>query len=516
MNKDGFVFYQNGKKISTGDVEIVPEAFLSKHVLVLGANGYSETPYYGKLADFRIYHRNLKDDEVKNISLINGPKDFSIISESSNTTSDYSYSYSYDYYSYYDNSTNSSNYNNNSHYSSDYDYSDYYEEYESDSLLSIFSQFTGESSVQFSTINVNNLLTEQSLVLFFIVEERHDYKSASSICRSFGGNVASLNFIKLIEQWVVETNISLPSVWVEPKEKKDKNKSNLNCLIGILSPLKKLKTSSSSCDSLYNILCMSDRNTPIRINGIEELEDVPFYPVDDGEGLHIDSFQNHYLYFNKKAAFLYNLGARHLYYEKPNEKISTFMGRNKWEYKDFDYEKDLGGVTLSFSICKKFQFTCSSGQCIPLEKVCDLVSNCGDRTDEKVCNVGVKVKHGYEVQYSDAHGTTGKSQVAGKLSLDQVEKVKIEDSKIDLVTTLYTKWVDKRLSFKFLAPNVTRTVLRSVFNDYWLPDIEIDGVEDSQKKVFSVLENHGDMTASTKTMGTPEVLDTYEGKIMVI
>ena len=65
------------------------------------------------------------------------------------------------------------------------------------------------------------------------------------------------------------------------------------------------------------------------------------------------------------------------------------LGRKDWNYKDVACGmKSPVKTSLTLSLCYPGkEFTCDSGQCIPLSKRCNQIRECIDGSDEEHCNL---------------------------------------------------------------------------------------------------------------------------------
>ena len=79
-------------------------------------------------------------------------------------------------------------------------------------------------------------------------------------------------------------------------------------------------------------------------------------------------------------------------------KHSFLLGMSKWTVTGDNIECSQGmpyTTDLKLSGCKETEFTCHDGQCIKMEKRCDQILNCRDRSDENDCSLLV-LNDGYK------------------------------------------------------------------------------------------------------------------------
>ena len=76
---------------------------------------------------------------------------------------------------------------------------------------------------------------------------------------------------------------------------------------------------------------------------------------------------------------------------------SLLLGRTRWLVETDTPACNNGkpyGATLKLSGCGEEEFTCSDGQCIDINRRCDQIVHCRDRSDEKDCRL-IVLEEGY-------------------------------------------------------------------------------------------------------------------------
>ena len=78
-------------------------------------------------------------------------------------------------------------------------------------------------------------------------------------------------------------------------------------------------------------------------------------------------------------------------------KRSFLLGKHSWTVEGDNFNCNEGKpytTQLKLTGCKEGEFTCSDGQCIPMERRCDQLPDCRDESDEQECKLLV-LKKGY-------------------------------------------------------------------------------------------------------------------------
>ena len=77
---------------------------------------------------------------------------------------------------------------------------------------------------------------------------------------------------------------------------------------------------------------------------------------------------------------------------------SFLLGKSSWLIENDDISCNTGdpyNITLKLTGCKSDEFTCFDGQCIDINKRCDQIEDCMDKSDENDCELLI-LKQGYK------------------------------------------------------------------------------------------------------------------------
>ena len=479
FSTSGVILYINKNVIRSGRCKISPNVFLQDIALVIGADGYIGTPLSGKIADIRLYRRALTSDDIAKINgVININDDAMTVQEEVIPTSN--------------TSTSDDTDQRNS------------EEPPNDSIVDMYSAMFSKTSINFNKIHFRELFAKSdSVTYFYINNERNVYSEASQICKRFGGEIPKATREEDIVLWTRNYKVGMSTFWLHSSKTLEDA-----CEIGMLSPTQKLISVPSSCNNTCFVLCQTDSDTQIKLYGYYEQKILRFSPIYENSMLVFDSFDKYVVLFDDDSTVKIINTEEQSFIERPLMHFSTFMGRHTWTI--MPAEKQT--IVLSFSACGDTEFTCNNGDCVDVSKVCDLTNHCSDGTDENVCAASITPDDGYKFNYSEAQGTTDKTEVHGVLNLKQIDKVNMEDSRIEIMASMRVTWSDKRLNFKFMSINKTSSIEEPEFRFYWLPDVIIGSVIQPDINKFSVVKNRGDMSAETFKDGYPDIHDTHESK----
>ena len=153
------------------------------------------------------------------------------------------------------------------------------------------------------------------------------------------------------------------------------------------------------------------------------------------------------------------------------------VGRKGWLYKDRSCGmKSFVNTSLTLSLCYPGKdFTCDSGQCIPLAKRCNQLSECADGSDEYNCNL-VNVPTSYNKLISPGLNEKSNGQPirlfinVNILSIDLIDTVEMC---VGITFDTEIKWTDDRLHFENIDHTGKNLISVKSAERFWIPSDNI-------------------------------------------
>ena len=122
--------------------------------------------------------------------------------------------------------------------------------------------------------------------------------------------------------------------------------------------------------------------------------------------------------------------------------------------------------------CSDDEFTCDNGDCVHMEKRCNHVPNCRDKSDEKDCKI-MAFHEGYKKwmpPITPKRATIWPAQVNASLTILRVIFIEEEDHSIKLQFQIGLMWKDYRLTYFNLKTDLHLNTLSSEqMKNLWLP-----------------------------------------------
>ena len=182
------------------------------------------------------------------------------------------------------------------------------------------------------------------------------------------------------------------------------------------------------------------------------------------------------------------------------------LGRHNWMITNdtCKYGKMAYTTTLKLSHCSEDEFTCWDGDCVKMDRRCDRVPNCKDRSDEKGCQI-VVLDQGYRKDFSPiqpildmrdvkasllrslSYSTQGQNKTLVPLDVEvEINDVKVVSMEMDEAQHYITfqfkillRWRDQRLTFHNLKHDNSLNALdRNETEQIWLPLVIYDNTDD--------------------------------------
>ena len=155
---------------------------------------------------------------------------------------------------------------------------------------------------------------------------------------------------------------------------------------------------------------------------------------------------------------------------------SYLLGKHNWTVSNDVYKCRRGkpyDALFKLTGCKEDEFTCDDGQCTIMEKRCNQVPDCRDKTDEKDCQL-VILEEGYNNNIPPIKRSTLGSPIPASVSISiilmKVVDIDEVDHSIQLQFHISLQWSENRAKYLNLKEE---TSLNALTNDdiqkLWLP-----------------------------------------------
>lgn len=373
-------------------------------------------------------------------------------------------------------------------------------------------------NVQFGNVDVKSLTSTSKEDYYFYYDKKVDRIDARSLCKKIGGTQVTisadntkeildilLKYFSRIENAVVDSLVHIPEA------PSDKIVSSCS-LFRVYQDPPALQNEDGDCEASASVLCQLPMSHSLRLLGLEE--NITLYPIHDSLNIFEDG-GNYRLIVTDTELQLENVQTGKTLYERIFSSSMQLTGRHKWSLSDNveNNNRSKSEVSLTLTACKGGQFTCSSGDCVPIEDVCNLVNDCQDATDELLCTDRTFVSDTYNKRFSPSQGTKKQTAVGLQVILEQVNHVELTENLLKVVLRLEVMWRDPRIMFKFLKRNVSVTIPEEAVNDMWLPCVQMNTASPGYRDRAD-FPNIKDKTvvATARTDGLDTVLGDTEGK----
>ena len=158
---------------------------------------------------------------------------------------------------------------------------------------------------------------------------------------------------------------------------------------------------------------------------------------------------------------------------------SFVLGKHNWTISGDKYQcsKDSDEIELKLTGCKNHEFTCNDGQCIRMDKRCDQMPQCEDKSDEQNCKTLVlEYSYNKEVPPGVVEGKKLREDkslhVKVALTLQKVVAIEEVDHSISFKFKIFLRWFENRATFENLKNDSTKNLLRpEEVRMLWLPRV---------------------------------------------
>ena len=170
--------------------------------------------------------------------------------------------------------------------------------------------------------------------------------------------------------------------------------------------------------------------------------------------------------------------------------LSFGLGLHMWEVSSDTWcnkNKQSYTTWLKFTGCDQSgEFTCHDGQCISMEKRCNQVPNCRDKSDEMECQL-IVLKNGYNKNVPPISVRSGADDtivpVAVNISITLMKVVEIEevDHSIHLQFRINLQWRENRVKYQNLKEKASLNALTNAdISQLWLPLVIYDNTDQKE------------------------------------
>ena len=167
---------------------------------------------------------------------------------------------------------------------------------------------------------------------------------------------------------------------------------------------------------------------------------------------------------------------------------SFLLGSSEWTvYNDYNgcNQGKPYKIQLKLSGCQEDQFTCNNGECISMEKRCNQINNCMDKSDERMCSV-LSMEDGYNnmippFTFNEDTGELKPAKVNVSMSLLNVIEISEVNHIIELKYQVKMEWYENRVSYHNLKKEDAQNTLSSAeLHSLWIPYIIFQNTDDNE------------------------------------
>ena len=184
---------------------------------------------------------------------------------------------------------------------------------------------------------------------------------------------------------------------------------------------------------------------------------------------------------------MWNMSVIHFPYATATSKAdfkTLIFGNHEWEVaNDHNCFDGTEAIILTMSSCSTDQYTCDDGLCVDLAFRCDGKPDCKDKSDELECRLVEMDKSYYKLLAPPPVGETNKLIIQINLDILSIGDIKEIESTIDFQLTLRMNWLESRLTFANLIPNVSNPLTPEEIDYLWVPELTFYNTENRLKTV---------------------------------
>lgn len=375
------------------------------------------------------------------------------------------------------------------------------------------------TDVKFGAVDVKSLASTPNEEYYFYIETKVSYNDGRALCKNIGGSLATvtesntLHIMNILLKYSDKAEAEMMDMWIHvPDSSLNKTLSTCPLMHVYLDPPALLKE-EGECEIATAVLCHLSQKHRLRLLGLEK--EITLYPTDDNV---FEDGSNYRLTASPVSLQMVNVQSGSILYERSLSSSKQLTGRYKWSVTENVAKSNSSNteVSLTLTACGKGQFTCSSGDCVHLKVVCDLVNDCEDASDEVPCSNRTVLPNTYNKLFSPSQGTLSHTAVSLQVTFEQVNHMQLTENLLRLMLRINVKWRDPRIVFKYLQQNYSVVLTEEVVKEMWLPSVDlVTASQDSKDKIDFPNNKDKKVTATARTNGSDTVLGDAEGECVV-
>ena len=234
----------------------------------------------------------------------------------------------------------------------------------------------------------------------------------------------------------------------------------------------------------YSCLCSNEKPPILKLRGLcpQSVLNMHYQPMNDWHDIRKLTFQGIYVTIAydgtwKLKATKYNLTG---FSKAPH--ASFALGKHNWTIIGDKgcHNGEPYTTELKMSTCSEEEFTCDSGQCVPMEKRCNQLSDCRDKSDEKNCKVLV-LEEGYNKFVPPIDLKDLMTNVSLSLDLLKLVDINEDDYSIEIQFQITLKWKENRATYHNLKSTDNLNALtQEDIKSLWIPEVIYENTDQKE------------------------------------
>ena len=163
---------------------------------------------------------------------------------------------------------------------------------------------------------------------------------------------------------------------------------------------------------------------------------------------------------------------------------SYVLGKFNWTIEGDNPCSFSSSMELKLTGCEAGSFTCDNGQCVKMDKRCNQLAECPDKSDEKGCDL-VVLEESYNKNIppisSSTEGKVLKVNVSVSIDLLSIVRINQESHSIEFQFRIWLEWKENRVTYHNLKEMKSLNILmQDDVQRIWLPEVVYENTD--QKK----------------------------------